>query len=173
MSDNLQTMSRTLPPHLQLLQMNAGSSVSRVLCAAAKLGLADHLAAGPRSASELAGPLRVHAPSLHRLMRTLASLGLLSEGEAQRFALTPLGAALKTNAPGSARSALLVVGSDWMTRAWDHFMYSLETGETGMEKAWGEPVCAYLGEHPEEASLFSEAMVALHGAEPPSIAAAY
>jgi hypothetical protein len=58
MSDNLQTMPRTLPPHLQLLQMNAGSLVSRVQCAAAKLGLADHLAAGPRSASELAGPLR-------------------------------------------------------------------------------------------------------------------
>ena len=92
MSDNLQTVSRTLPPHLQLLQMNAGSLVSRVLCAAAKLELADHLAAGPRSASELAGPLRLHAPSLHRLMRTLASLGILSEGEAQRFALTPLGA---------------------------------------------------------------------------------
>jgi hypothetical protein len=173
MSDNLQTVSRTLPPHLQLLQMNAGSLVSRVLCAAAKLGLADHLAAGPRSASELAGPLRVHAPSLHRLMRTLASLGILSEGEAQRFALTPLGAALKTNAPGSVRSALLLIGSNWMARAWDHFMYSLETGENGMEKAWGVPMFAYLAQHPEEASLFSETMVAVHGAEPPAIAAAY
>jgi O-methyltransferase domain/Dimerisation domain len=173
MSDNLQTMSRTLPPHLQLLQMNAGSLVSRVLCAAAKLGLADHLAAGPRSASELAGPLRLHAPSLHRLMRTLASLGILSEGEAQRFALTPLGAALKTNALGSVRSTLLLVGSNWMARAWDHFMYSLETGETGMEKAWGVPMFAYLAQHPEEASLFSETMVAIHGAEPPAIAAAY
>ena len=173
MSDNLQTVSRTLPPHLQLLQMNAGSLVSRVLCAAAKLELADHLAAGPRSASELAGPLRLHAPSLHRLMRTLASLGILSEGEAQRFALTPLGAALKTNAPGSVRSALLLVGSDWMARAWDHFMYSLETGETGMEKAWGVPLFAYLAQHPEDASLFSETMIAFHGAEPPTIAAAY
>lgn len=173
MSDNLQTVSRTLPPHLQLLQMNAGSLVSRVLCAAAKLGLADHLAAGPRSASELAGPLRLHAPSLHRLMRTLASLGILSEGEAQRFALTPLGAALKTNAPGSVRSALLLVSSNWMARAWEHFMYSLETGETGMEKAWGMPMFAYLAQHPDDASLFSETMVAIHGAEPPAIAAAY
>jgi hypothetical protein len=173
MSDDLQAFSRTLPPHLQLLQMNAGSSVSRVLCAAAKLGLADHLADGPRSALELAGPLRLHAPSLHRLMRTLASLGILSEGEPQRFALTPLGAALKTNAPGSVRSALLVLGSDWMARAWDHFIYSLETGETGMEKGCGVPIFAYLAQHPEEASLFSETMVAVHGAEPPAVAAAY
>jgi hypothetical protein len=49
--------------------------------------------------------MRVHAPSLHRLMRTLASLGLLTERTEQRFALTTLGEALKTGAPGSARSA--------------------------------------------------------------------
>ena len=106
-------------------------------------------------------------------MRRPCSLGILSEGKAQRFALTPLGAALKTNAPGSVRSALLLVGSDWMARAWDHFMYSLETGETGMEKAWGVPLFAYLAQHPEDASLFSETMIAFHGAEPPTIAAAY
>ena len=35
--------------------------------------------------------MRLHAPSLHRLMRTLASLGILTERDAQRFALTPLG----------------------------------------------------------------------------------
>ncbi len=173
MSNSHQTAARSVPPHVQLLDMNAGLLVSRVLCAAAKLGLADQLAAGARSASEIAGPLKVHAPSLYRLMRTLASLGLLSEGDTQRFALTPLGAALKTDAPGSARSALLVLSSNWMTRAWEHFMYSLETGETGMEKAWGMPMFDYLARHPDEASLFSETMVAVHGAEPPAVAAAY
>ena len=96
MSNSHQTAARSVPPHVQLLQMNAGLLVSRVLCAAAKLGLADQLAAGARSASEIAGPLKVHAPSLHRLMRTLASLGLLSEGDAQRFALTSLGATQPT-----------------------------------------------------------------------------
>jgi DNA-binding IclR family transcriptional regulator len=43
------------------------------------LGLADQLTDGPKSAAELAGPVRAHAPSLHRLMRTLASLGILAE----------------------------------------------------------------------------------------------
>jgi len=58
------------PPHAQLIQMGTAYWISKVVYAAAKLGLADQLAAGPRSAAELAGPTRTHAPSLHRLMRT-------------------------------------------------------------------------------------------------------
>jgi len=52
-------------------------------------------------------------------------------------------------------------------------MYSLETGKTGFEKAYGMPFFEYLAQHPEEASYFSEAMVGFHGSEPPAVAAAY
>jgi SAM-dependent methyltransferase len=164
--------SQSLPHHLQLIQM-ASLLVPRVLYAAAKLGLADRLGAGPKSAVELAGPMRLHAPSLHRLMRTLASLGILTEREEQRFDLTPLGAALKTGASNSARSTLLTFGSPWMQRAWDQFMHSLETGRTGMEKAWGMPFFDYLAQHAEDASLFSETMVGFHSSEAPAVANAY
>ena len=75
------------------------------------LKLADHLDGTPKSAAELAPLLGTHAPSLHRYMRTLAGLGLLTEGEAQRFSLTSLGAALKTGAPGSARSSILALAA--------------------------------------------------------------
>ena len=112
---------------------------SRTVFVAAKLGIADQLASGPKSASELAGPMQVHAPSLHRLMRTLASLGILTEQSAQRFALTSLGEALKTGAPGSARSTLLVFGSAWQRSAWDHMEYSVQTGQPGFDKAHGVP----------------------------------
>ena len=165
--------SQALQPHAQLIQMGTAYWLSRVVYAAAKLGLADLLAAGPKSATELAGPLRVHAPSLHRLMRSLAGLGILTEGEAQLFALTRLGAALETGAPGSARASLLTVGSNWMTGAFENIMHSLETGRTGFEQAWGMPLFDYLAQHPEDASLFSETMVGIHGAEPPAVAAAY
>ena len=173
MTDNQQPALPALPPHAQLIQMGTAYWVSRVVYAAAKLGLADHLSAGPRSAVELAGPTHTHAPSLHRLMRTLASLGILTESAAPRFALTSLGEALKTGAPGSARSTLLALGSNWSMAAWEHVMHSLETGGTGMEKAWNVPVFEFLSTHPEEASLFSETMVGFHGAEPPAVAAAY
>jgi hypothetical protein len=137
------------------------------------LGLADQLTDGPKSAAELAGPVRAHAPSLHRLMRTLASLGILAEQKEQRYVLTTLGAALKTNAPGSARSTVLTLGSPWAESAWDHLVYSVQTGKTGFEKAQGMPFFDYFVRHPEAASLFNETMVGFHGQEPPAVAAAY
>ena len=161
------------PPHAQLIQMGMGYWVSRIVYAAAKLGLADHLAGGPKSAAELAGPTRTHAPSLHRLMRTLASLGILSEDVNHRFGLTFLGDALKTGAPGSARATILSLASDWWWRGWEPFLYCVETGKTGMEKALGMTGFEYLAKHPQEASYFNEAMIGFHGAEPPAVAAAY
>jgi len=147
--------------------------VSRMVYAAAKLGIADHLAEGPKSAAELAGPTHTHAPSLHRLMRALAGLGVLSENANHRFALTPLGEALKTGAPGSARATILALAGDWWWRGWEQFDYCVETGNTGMQKAFAMSVFEYLAKHPQEASYFNEAMIGFHGDEPAAVAAAY
>jgi hypothetical protein len=146
--------------------------VPQVLYAAAELGSADELQSGPKSAAELSGPMKLHSPSLHRLMRALASLGILAEREAQRFELTPLGEALKSGASNSARSTLRAFGSLHFQRSWQHFKYSLQTGKTGMEKERGVPLFDYLAERPEQASLFSEAMVGFHGNESRTIARA-
>jgi hypothetical protein len=173
MSDDRKTAATELPPHAQLIQMGAAAWVSATVYAAAKLGIADHLAAGPKSAVELAGATRTHAPSLHRFMRTLAGLGILTERDAQRFALTPLGEALQSGAPGSARATIIAFGGPAFSRSWEEMIYSLETGKTGFEKVSGMPLFEYLAQHPEEASYFSEAMVGFHGAEPPTVARAY
>lgn len=161
------------PPHIQLIQMGRAHVVARTVYAAAKLGLADQLASGPKGAAQLAGLLHVHAPSLHRLMRALASLGVLTERAEQRFALTALGEALKTDAPGSARASVIFSGNPSAQSGWDHVIYSIETGRPGFEKAQGVAFFDYLAHHPEEASLFSEMMVGLHSQEPATVAAAY
>ena len=173
MPDDMPTASQTLPPHIQLIQMGRAHVVSRTVYAAAKLGLADQLASGPKSAAELAGSMRVHARSLHRVMRTLASLGILTEQAEQRFALTSLGEALKSGAPGSARSAVLYSGGSSSQSGWDHFVYSIETGKPGFDKAQGMALFDYLEQHPEVALLFNEMMVGFHSQEPPAVAAAY
>src|SRR5262249_14218704 len=163
----------TVPAHVQLIQMCAGGWVAAAVCAAAKLGLADHLAGGAQSAAELAPLTGTHAPSLHRFMRALAGFGILTEREGQRFALTPLGEAMKTGAPGSARSTLIAFGARSFWRAWEETIYSLETGRPGFDKTWGMPIFDYLAQHPDEAAHFSEAMVGFHGSEPPAVAEAY
>jgi O-methyltransferase domain/Dimerisation domain len=147
--------------------------VSHIVYAAAKLNLADHLAQGPKSADALAGPTATHSPSLYRLMRTLASLGILTEDGTHRFALTPLGEALKTGAPGAARAAILTLANEPWVRGVAQLLYSVQTGKSGFEKLFGMPVFDWLAKNPEEASLFSQTMVGVHGGEPPAVAAAY
>jgi len=147
--------------------------VSQILYAATKLNLADHLADGPKTADSLAGPTQTHAPSLYRLMRTLASLGVLSEDAKHRFTLTPLGQALKAGAPGAASPSILTLASDWFTRGFGELLYSLRTGKSGFEKMLEMPIFDWFGKNPEEASLFNETMVGIHGEEPAAVAAAY
>ena len=52
-------------------------------------------------------------------------------------------------------------------------LYSVETGKSGFEKALGMPMFDSLAQHPEDATLFSETMIGVHGAEPAAVAAAY
>jgi O-methyltransferase domain/Dimerisation domain len=172
-SEEPQSKPGAPPPHVQLIQMATGYWISKILYVAAKLELADRLAESPRSADELAAPTGTHAPSVHRLLRALASLGVFTEREGQRFALTPLGEALRSGAPGSARATILTLAGPTFWRAWDEALYSFETGKTAFEKVFGMPAFDYLARHPDEASLFSETMVGVHGEETPAVAAAY
>src|SRR5690349_23114947 len=173
MTSNQPAPSQPLPPHAQLVQMAMAHWVSHIVYAAAKLNLADLLAQGPKSADALAGPTATHAQSLYRLMRTLASLGILTEDATHRFALTPLGEALKTGAPGSARAAVLTLANETWVRGVAQLLHSVQTGKSGFEKMLGMPIFDWLAKNPEEASLFSQTMLGIHGGEPPAVAAAY
>ena len=161
------------PPHVQVIQMATGLWVSKMVYAAAKLNLADHLADGPKTAEDLAGLTKAHAPSLNRLMRTLASLGVFTQLDEGRFGLTPLGEALRKGAPGAAHETVLTMAGPTFVTAFEEIVHSIETGKTGFERAFGMPLFDYYAQHQDEASLFSQSMVGVHGGEPPTVAAAY
>ena len=162
-----------VPPHVRLIEMGTAAWVSMIIHGAARIDLADHLAEGAKTAEELAGPTGTHAPSLRRLMRTLAGLGVLTERSPGHFALTPLGEALKRGAPGAARATILSLAGGRLWRMLGEFPYSLQTGKPAHEKTQDKHLFEWLADHPEEASLFSETMVGFHGAEPAAVAAAY
>jgi SAM-dependent methyltransferase len=106
-------------------------------------------------------------------MRSLTGLGIVTERDGQRFALTPLGEALRTDAPGAARATLLAFSNPSFSRGWEKFVYSLETGKSGFTENSGMPLFEYLARHPDEAALFSQAMIGLSSAEAPAVAEAY
>src|SRR5947209_11464685 len=159
--------------HAQLIEMAMPIWRARALYAAAALGLADLLADGPRTAEDLAETTKTHAPSLYRLLRALASCGLLHEVQPRMFLTTPLGAALQTGAPGAARSTILTLAGDWQWKAWDHFLASLRTGETGLKAATGQSLFDFLAANPGDGARFDEAMVGIHGALGQALLEAY
>src|SRR5215472_7847468 len=108
MSEN--TAQPLLPPQLVLYQLAIGHYFSRAVHLAAKLGVADLLKDGPRSADDLARMTETHAPSLRRVLRLLASVNVFCELEDGRFALTPVGECLRAEATASSGALVQLFG---------------------------------------------------------------
>ena len=153
-------------------RMLTGYWTTQMLYVAAKLGIADLLANGPRSADDLAQATKTHSPSLYRLLRGLASMGVFVEDTQSRFALTPLAECLRSDVPGSQR-ALAIMSGEEHYRAWGEMLYSVQTGNTGFEKMFGMPVFEFLSKNEDQAKVFDAAMVGVHGRESSAMTDAY
>jgi O-methyltransferase domain/Dimerisation domain len=145
---------KELPPPAQLMNFIVGKWISKPIYVAAELGIADMLSDGPKNIEEIALLSQTHAPSLYRMMRALASVGIFSEVEEKKFELTVMAEFLKS---GAMRSIALMFNSDWSDKAWGCFMDSIKTGETAFETAHGLPVSEWLEENPHAAEVFNEA----------------
>ena len=64
-----------------LMEMVSGLYRTQMLYVMARLGIADRVAAGPRSAAELAAETGADPDALFRVLRALASLGVLTQDE--------------------------------------------------------------------------------------------
>jgi hypothetical protein len=148
------------PPPVRMVELLGGFRISQALYAAAALGVADQLVAGPAPVKALAERAGAHAPSLHRLLRTLASVGVFTEPQPGVFALTPLGQTLTSSQPGSMRDLAIM----WMETHYAPFaelIHAVRTGRPAAEHLYGEPFFAWLSHHPEQASRFTGAMANL------------
>src|SRR5260370_25419118 len=97
-------MARTAVAGLNvtLIEMATGYFRSRALCAAARLGVADALGDGEHTLEQLATVCGAEPAALYRLLRALASFGVVAETSPRGFVLTPFGAPLRKDAPDSA-----------------------------------------------------------------------
>ncbi|MBT2324371.1 methyltransferase [Variovorax paradoxus] len=148
-------------PALTLRRLIDGYQLSQALHVAATLGIADLLADGARDTAELALATHTHEPTLYRLLRALASVGVLHESAEQRFALTPLGEPLRSDAEGSMAAWAEFVGSPAYWQAWSGLLHSVRTGENAFAHVHGMDVWRHREAHPEDGALFDRAMAAL------------
>jgi len=162
-NDRNPTTSVDTPPSLAMIRLITGFWVSRAIYIAAKLGVADLLKDESKDIGELAKATGSHGPSLYRVLRTLASVGIFAEDEKGRFAMTPLGATLQTDVPGSLRAWVNVQLGEEHYRAWGDPMHSVRTGASAFEHVFGMGVWQYRAQNIEHAKIFDEAMANLTG----------
>jgi O-methyltransferase domain/Dimerisation domain len=160
------------PPALALLQQALGFWISRAICVVARLGIADLLKDGPLDTETLAAAAGVHAPSLYRVLRALAGVGIFAEGEDGRFGLTPQAEPLRSDAPDSIRDYILLVGEEWYSRPSDHLLHSVQTGRPAFQQVHGADFFTFLARDPAAAAVFDAAMTSRSAQENDAIAAA-
>ncbi|HET6852913.1 MAG TPA: methyltransferase [Pyrinomonadaceae bacterium] len=141
-----------------MLQIISGFWISRAVYVIAKLGIPDLLKSGPKTAEELASATEMHAPSLYRILRALASVGVVTRDEGRRFAQTPVSETLVTDAPGSLRwFAVSELGQEHYP-AWGNLMHSVKTGEIAFDNFFGVDIWKYFQQNPEDAAVFNNSM---------------
>jgi len=153
----------TLPPPAQMMQLITGFWTSCCIYNAAKLDIADQLALRPQTASQLAESTHCHAPSLYRVMRALASVGIFSRNKEGEFSNNALSETLRSDVPGSMKAMAIAQLGDHYD-AWGNLTYSIKTGKTAFDKVEGMSVWKYYETHPEEGVNFMKAMTGLTGA---------
>ena len=132
--------------------------ISQAIGVAATLGIADLLAGGARSASELATATETHPGALGRLLSALASAGVLRTEDGERFELTEVGEGLRSDAaePLGAWARFATTHPTWQT--WGALLHSVRTGDSAFAHVHGEPAWEYRSSHPEAAERFDSAM---------------
>jgi len=161
------------PANVQMLQIISGFWISRGVYVIAKLGIPDLLKSGPKSAEELAEATKMHAPSLFRILRALASVGVLNSANGGRFAQTPVSETLVTDAPGSLRwFAVSELGQEHYP-AWGNLMHSVKTGEIAFDNFFGVDIWKYFQQNPEDAAVFNDSMSSVTAATNEAILSLY
>jgi SAM-dependent methyltransferase len=144
----------------QLVELIGGNWATQAIGVAARLGLADQVAAGVTQVDALARACACNASALHRLLRGLAALGVLRLDGNGRCSLTPTGELLR-------RDAALGLSSHaqwWSQQAWgvwSDLMGSVRTGLSARQRKFGQTGFDHLDGDAESAHLFHRSMAEL------------
>jgi hypothetical protein len=143
----------------RMMGMVTGFWVTQTVRAAALYNLADHLTAGTDTAEAIAQAESTDPDATRRLLRTCASLGLMTSHDGRHFTGTPLLNTLQHDAPHSLRHFAISQSAPGHWLPWGTFPEAVRTGRHQVTAAHGEAtIFDYFAQHPDEASSFTESM---------------
>ena len=144
-------------PSKTLYDMACGYFRGRVLCTAARLGIADVMDTGERTVAALAAASKSDSASLYRLLRAMATFGIVRETAPATFALTPLGLPLRRNAPDSAWASV-VFWADLLADSWSYLPDCVRTGNSAFEIMKQRGITSRFYSDPEAGNIFRAVM---------------
>jgi hypothetical protein len=160
-------------PTEQLMQLATGYIVSSALYTVTKLGIPDLLKNGAKSAQELAGACRGNEDAIYRVLRALATVGVVTESSPRSFELTAMGEYLRSDRDDSFRDMVLWMADRFHFQTYPEMLHSVKTGETVVEKIFGESCFEHLEKDKETGEVFNAAMTMFSKMLTPAVLEAY
>lgn len=156
-----------------VIDLLSGSFQAQAVYVAAKLGIADRLAARPATAEAIARDVGADPDALARLLRLLAMLGVFSRDDSERYANTPMSATL-ISGPGSLRDMAIWWGEEPHWRVYGHLLDSVRTGTSSWPMVHGQDIFPYLSDtNPQLGDIFHRAMTSFSATTVPAVLEAY
>jgi len=137
----------------QMMRLSLGFVSSRAIYVAAKLGIADLIGDGAKTAQKLAQEADVDPDALYRIMRLLSGLNIFHQDHENRFSVTSLGDTLRENSAQSLRDHIIFTG-EGSYRTMVNILQGVSTGESVYAETFGKPIFEHLQEDPDMANLF-------------------
>ncbi|WP_322012391.1 methyltransferase [Paraburkholderia sp. J12] len=147
-------------PQQQMFSLVVGFWQSRALAIAVELGVADILAERAMDVQELAARTKTSASALHRLLRSLESIGVFSQQTEGLFCNSEASESLREGLPGSQRSLILsaLSAGNGQFEGWSKFEYAIQTGTPAFDKVHGCNFWEYGKRNPVAGRLFDDFM---------------
>jgi hypothetical protein len=129
----------------EALDLIYGRWRSQILYAGAELGIFDHVGSEIAKPNEaVAAELGVDPALLYRLMRALASLGLLVENESHGFSTSEVGNLFRSDHPQSLRYRILINEGPEHYAIWKHLADMIRDGkQDAFIREFGVPAFEY------------------------------
>jgi len=146
-------------PQATVLDLLYGRWRSQTLHAGVKLGIFESIDAEGTRTGDVARTLNLDSELLYRLLRALASLGLLDEHSDRRFSVTEAGKLLRKDHTQSMRDMILLREGPEHTAVWKHLPEIVRDGEqNGFVREFGRTAFDHAAHEPAYATAFDAGM---------------
>lgn len=159
-----------IPLPFQLSRLATSYWVPQALYVAAELGVADALGDAARAPVEVARAVGADPDAIRRLLRALVAIGACSADGEGLFALTPLGACLRSDGPDSVRAWVLLIGGPRVWGSWGRLVECVRTGRS-VPSLDGRDT--WVEQSEDSSAVFNQSMVQLTRHLAPAIAVSY